>query len=127
MGNSFEFGANVGGVGGGINGLPGVIGNSNVVTRKPTYYSKTEVRSGVMDNNDITSSSSSSTMLMSALASGRYSQPRQKMSIVLANWPLWCCHCCCFLYWSFQRHWPYLIVLLSVLYSLITTFCWNLL
>ncbi|XP_065364875.1 leucine-rich repeats and immunoglobulin-like domains protein 1 [Calliphora vicina] len=122
MGNSFEFGANGGGAGGGINGLPGVISNSNVVTRKPTYYSKTEVRSGAMDNNDITSSSSSAT------ASGRfYHQPVQKLSITLASWPLWCCHCCCFSYWSFQRHWPYLIVLLSVLYSLITTFCWNLL
>ncbi|KAI8121633.1 Lachesin [Lucilia cuprina] len=103
MGNSFEFGAN--GVGGGINGLPGVISNSNVVTRKPTYYSKTEVRSGAMDNNDITSS---------AAASGRlYHQPVQKLSIALADWPLWCCHCCCFSFWSFQRHWPYLIVLLA--------------
>lgn len=129
MGNSFEFGANAGAGGGGgigINGLPGVIGNSNVVTRKPTYYSKTEVRSGAMDNNDISSSSSSP----SSSASGRllYQQPVvQRLSIALANWPLWCCHCCCLSYWPFQRHWPYLIVLLSLLYSLITTFCWNLL
>lgn len=120
--SNFEFGANgaAGGGVGGINGLPGVISNSNVITRKPTYYSKTEVRSGAMDNNDITSSSASS--------SGRvYHQPVQKLSIAFTKWPLWCCHCCCLSNWSFRRHWPYLIVLLSVLYSFITTFCWNLL
>ncbi|XP_073832192.1 dpr-interacting protein alpha [Musca autumnalis] len=116
MGNSFEYGIATGNNGGGggvnggsLNGLPGVIGSSNGVTRKPIFYGKTDVR-GTMDNNDITSKASSF---------------MRKMSIApLANvWQsCWCCwwwRWCC---WPFhQHHWPYLIVLLSVLYSLITT------
>lgn len=132
MGNSFEFGAGAGGGAGGgvVNGLPGVLSNSNSVTRKPHINGKTEVRSGAMDNNDISSSSSS--LSVTSSPSGSF----YKLSMaLLANWQSWSlcgvghCSCCSLLfsYWPFQRHWPYLIVLLSVLYSLSTTFCWSLL
>ncbi|XP_075155999.1 dpr-interacting protein alpha [Haematobia irritans] len=127
MGNSFEYGITTGGTGvnggaggggvGGLNGLPGVIGSSNAVTRKPIFYGKTDVRGGIsMDSNDITSKASS---LLSKMSISRH-------AIVSGwhwrhwSWIWWWCgfYCCC---WPFHyHHWPYLIVSLSVLYSLIT-------
>lgn len=122
VGNTFEYGIAVGGAGsggagggGGLNGLPGVIGNSNGATRKPIFYGKTDVRGGNMDSNDISTSKASSSR----------SFFMRKMSIApLAAANAWQCHCCwwwSWLWWPFHcHHWPYLIVLLSVLYSLIT-------
>uniref|UniRef100_A0A1I8Q817 Ig-like domain-containing protein n=1 Tax=Stomoxys calcitrans TaxID=35570 RepID=A0A1I8Q817_STOCA len=131
MGNSFEYGLATGangggtGAGGGLNGLPGVIGSSNAVTRKPIFYGKTDVRGGAgsigtMDNNDITSKASSnilrkiSSMVVTPTTSGWH-------------WQCCCWWWCCWLWswwscWPFHyHHWPYLIVSLSLLYSLITT------
>lgn len=122
--NSFEYGiatgnnggggGQSGGGGGSFNGLPGVIGSSNAVTRKPIFYGKTDVRGGpgTMDNNNDITSKASGFM--------------RKMSIApLANVWQSCWWCCCLWRWCcwpfHDHHWPYLIVLLSVLYSLITT------
>ncbi|XP_037936284.1 roundabout homolog 3 [Teleopsis dalmanni] len=91
-GTGTDFGNN-GGIGISSNsGIGGGAGGGNGITRKPPFYSKTEVR-GAMDNNELTA------------AGGQVS--------------IWRCYN--------HRHsqWQVLIVLLVP--SLITSFCWNLL